>query len=88
MNWFVLYFSAPPSFACFRSRKDVRALPSILAPISAHIGRTSLRSAHTNGLMAHFADRPKLSPGSMMPPYKLTPRDLENLTGYLFELPD
>jgi len=38
MNWFVLYFSAPPSFACFRSRKDVRALPSILAPLSALIG--------------------------------------------------
>jgi len=36
----------------------------------------------------HFADPKKLVPGSIMPPYKLSPRDLENLTTYLFALPD
>jgi ubiquinol-cytochrome c reductase cytochrome b subunit len=36
----------------------------------------------------HFADPQKLSPGSFMPPYKLSPRDLNNLTTYLFALPE
>jgi ubiquinol-cytochrome c reductase cytochrome b subunit len=36
----------------------------------------------------HFADPQKLSPGSIMPPYKLSPKDLENLTTYLFALPE
>lgn len=37
---------------------------------------------------AHFADPRKLSPGSFMPAYKLAPKDLENLTTYLFALPE
>ncbi|HWB85534.1 MAG TPA: cytochrome b N-terminal domain-containing protein [Bryobacteraceae bacterium] len=36
----------------------------------------------------HFADPQKLSPGSIMPPYKLSPTDLDHLTSYLFVLPD
>jgi len=36
----------------------------------------------------HFANPQKLSPGSFMPPYKLAPKDLENLTSYLFALPE
>ena len=36
----------------------------------------------------HFAAPDKLSPGSIMPAYKLTPKDLENLTSYLFALPE
>jgi ubiquinol-cytochrome c reductase cytochrome b subunit len=36
----------------------------------------------------HFLDPPKLSPGSFMPAYKLPPKDLDNLTSYLFALPD
>jgi len=36
----------------------------------------------------HFADPQKMSPGSIMPPYKLNVRDMENLTSYLFALPD
>ena len=36
----------------------------------------------------HFADPAKLSPGSMMPPFKFSPKDLDNLTTYLFALPD
>jgi ubiquinol-cytochrome c reductase cytochrome b subunit len=36
----------------------------------------------------HFADPQKLAPGSVMPPYKLPSQDLENLTSYLFSLPD
>jgi len=36
----------------------------------------------------HFLDPPKLSPGSIMPAYKLPPKDLANLTAYLFALPE
>jgi ubiquinol-cytochrome c reductase cytochrome b subunit len=36
----------------------------------------------------HFADPPKYSPGSFMPSYKLSQKDLNNLTSYLFALPD
>jgi ubiquinol-cytochrome c reductase cytochrome b subunit len=36
----------------------------------------------------HFADPQKLSPGSFMPPYKLSAKDMENLTSYLFALPE
>jgi len=35
----------------------------------------------------HFVDPPKLSPGSIMPPYKLSQKDLDSLTAYLFSLP-
>jgi len=34
----------------------------------------------------HFADPAKLSPGSMMPPYRLSPKDMDRLTTYLFAL--
>jgi mono/diheme cytochrome c family protein len=36
----------------------------------------------------HFADPQKVSPGTMMPPYRFSPQDLENLTQYLFALPE
>jgi ubiquinol-cytochrome c reductase cytochrome b subunit len=36
----------------------------------------------------HFADPMKMSPGTIMPPYRFAPRDLENLTEYLFALPE
>jgi ubiquinol-cytochrome c reductase cytochrome b subunit len=36
----------------------------------------------------HFANPQKMVPGSIMPAYKLRPRDLENLTSYLFALPE
>jgi ubiquinol-cytochrome c reductase cytochrome b subunit len=36
----------------------------------------------------HFADPPKLSPGSIMPAYKFSARDLNNLVAYLFALAD
>jgi len=36
----------------------------------------------------HFADPQKLAPGSTMPPHKFAPDDLNNLTSYLFSLPD
>ena len=35
----------------------------------------------------HFADPKKLSPGSTMPPYKFTPKDLDRITSYLMALP-
>lgn len=39
-------------------------------------------------VLDHFANPQKLSPGSVMPPYKLPKADLENLTSYLFSLPE
>jgi ubiquinol-cytochrome c reductase cytochrome b subunit len=36
----------------------------------------------------HFANPQKMVPGSIMPAYKLPPKDLENLTSYLFALPE
>jgi ubiquinol-cytochrome c reductase cytochrome b subunit len=36
----------------------------------------------------HFINPQKLSPGSIMPAYRLPKNDLENLTNYLFALPD
>ncbi|PWU00134.1 MAG: cytochrome b/b6 domain-containing protein [Terriglobia bacterium] len=36
----------------------------------------------------HFLDPAKLSPGSIMPAYRLNQKDLENLTAYLFALPE
>jgi ubiquinol-cytochrome c reductase cytochrome b subunit len=36
----------------------------------------------------HFADPQKLVPDSIMPAYRLSPKDLENLTTYLFALPE
>jgi len=35
----------------------------------------------------HFADPAKFSPGSTMPAYKLSSRDLDRLTGYIMEIP-
>jgi ubiquinol-cytochrome c reductase cytochrome b subunit len=37
---------------------------------------------------SHFADPQKLSPGSFMPAYKLSPKDLDNITSYLMALPE
>jgi ubiquinol-cytochrome c reductase cytochrome b subunit len=36
----------------------------------------------------HFVDPQRLAPGSMMPPYRLSSKDMENLTSYLFSLPE
>jgi ubiquinol-cytochrome c reductase cytochrome b subunit len=36
----------------------------------------------------HFANPEALSPGSVMPPYALSPKDRDNLTTYLFALPE
>ncbi|MGD0498842.1 MAG: cytochrome b N-terminal domain-containing protein [Bryobacteraceae bacterium] len=36
----------------------------------------------------HFADPAKLSPGSMMPPYRLSSSDMDAMVQYLFSLPD
>ncbi|MGO9259980.1 MAG: cytochrome b N-terminal domain-containing protein [Bryobacteraceae bacterium] len=42
----------------------------------------------TSWVEEHFADPPKLVPDSMMPPFKFTPKDLNNLTTYLMSLPE
>lgn len=36
----------------------------------------------------HFADPQKLSPGSIMPPYRMSAKDVDTLTTYLFALPE
>jgi ubiquinol-cytochrome c reductase cytochrome b subunit len=36
----------------------------------------------------HFVNPQKLVAGSIMPPYKLSPKDMRNLTSYLFALPE
>jgi len=36
----------------------------------------------------HYANPQKLSPGSIMPPYRLSDEDKKNLTAYLFSLPE
>jgi ubiquinol-cytochrome c reductase cytochrome b subunit len=36
----------------------------------------------------HFGNPQKLVPNSIMPAYKLSPKDLDNLTSYLFALPE
>jgi ubiquinol-cytochrome c reductase cytochrome b subunit len=36
----------------------------------------------------HFANPGALSPGSFMPPYQFSQREMDNLVGYLFTLPD
>jgi cbb3-type cytochrome oxidase cytochrome c subunit len=39
-------------------------------------------------VLDHFVDPQKLSPGSIMPPYRLEPRELESLTAYVTSLPN
>jgi ubiquinol-cytochrome c reductase cytochrome b subunit len=41
-----------------------------------------------NWVEEHFANPQKLSPGSLMPAYKLSPKDLDNLTTWLLSLPE
>ena len=36
----------------------------------------------------HFNDPKKLSPGSIMPPYKFTPEEMSSELSYLLTLPD
>jgi len=38
-------------------------------------------------VQGHFADPPKFSPGSTMPPYKFNSQDLDRITSYLLEIP-
>ena len=38
-------------------------------------------------LEGHFADPPKFSPGSAMPPYKFNSHDLDSITSYLMAIP-
>jgi ubiquinol-cytochrome c reductase cytochrome b subunit len=41
-----------------------------------------------NWVESHFTDPPKYSPGSIMPPYKFSQKDLDNITSYLLALPE
>lgn len=47
-----------------------------------------LRTRRTRDwVIAHFLDPQKLSPGSIMPPYRFSPREMERITNYLMALP-
>jgi mono/diheme cytochrome c family protein len=39
-------------------------------------------------VLDHFARPQALSPGTIMPPYKLPSQELEDVTAYLFSLPE
>jgi ubiquinol-cytochrome c reductase cytochrome b subunit len=48
-----------------------------------------LARRHTQAWVArHFANPEALSPGSFMPPYQFSQREMDNLVAYLFTLPD
>ena len=49
-------------------------------------GLSSRRSR--SWVVQHFADPSKLSPGTKMKPYQIPAKDMENLTAYLFSLPE
>jgi ubiquinol-cytochrome c reductase cytochrome b subunit len=36
----------------------------------------------------HFVEPQVMSPGTVMPVYKFSPQDMQNITSYLFSLPD
>ncbi|MBS1858967.1 MAG: cytochrome b N-terminal domain-containing protein [Acidobacteria bacterium] len=55
-----------------------------VGPVLNGLGKRQSR----NWVIGHFQDPQKLAPGTIMPPYKLPPQDLETLTSYLFALPD
>ncbi len=38
-------------------------------------------------LEQHFADPQKLSPGTTMPPYKFSSKDMDRMLTYLFSIP-
>jgi ubiquinol-cytochrome c reductase cytochrome b subunit len=38
-------------------------------------------------IIDHFNDPQKMSPGTIMPPYKFSPKDMEAITSYLLGLP-
>lgn len=59
-------------------------------------GSGNKRAPVLNGLAArrtrdwvagHFAEPPKFSPGSQMPPYRFTPEELDAITNYLMAIP-
>ena len=37
---------------------------------------------------AHFVDPQKMSKGTVMPPYRFSPKEMQNITAYLLALPD
>ena len=63
---------------------QVNTVGMAIGPILNGISKRQSRS----WVERHFADPEKLSPGSIMPPYRLSPQELDNLTSYLFALPE
>ena len=47
-----------------------------------------VQAADPSWVEEHFADPQKLVSGIRMPPYPLSPKDLDNLTTYLMSLPE
>jgi ubiquinol-cytochrome c reductase cytochrome b subunit len=75
-----LVYQANHCFACHQ----VNGVGMRVGPPLNGISRRQSRS----WVEEHFQNPAKLAPGSIMPPYKLSPTDLDNLTTYLFALPE
>jgi ubiquinol-cytochrome c reductase cytochrome b subunit len=67
-------------FACHTVNGVGGKIGPVLNGLSGH--RTEAWTAE------HFANPQKMSPGSSMPAYKLSPSDMQNIVSYLFTLPD
>lgn len=69
-------------YRCVNCHK-VNGIGTTVGPPLNGVGRR-----HTEDwVKAHFADPRKLSPGSIMPAYKFTPAELDNITKFLFVIP-
>ncbi|MGP8245088.1 MAG: cytochrome b N-terminal domain-containing protein [Bryobacteraceae bacterium] len=75
-----LVYQSHQCSACHR----VNGVGMAVGPALNGLSRRQTRS----WVAEHFANPQKLSPGTPMPPYKFSPRDLDNLMAYLFSLPE
>jgi ubiquinol-cytochrome c reductase cytochrome b subunit len=62
---------------------QVRGVGMKLAPPLDGVGERR----NKEWLIAHFYDPAKLSPGTTMPPYKFSAKDMEAMTSYLLAIP-
>ena len=82
ITWLLLYRPAPRPLHRWRAML-LRLFGATLGPALDGVG-----SRHDRAwLEKHFADPPGVVKGSIMPPYKLMPMDLDALCKYLLQLP-
>jgi len=75
-----LVYQSHQCSACHR----VNGVGMTIGPALNGLARRQTRS----WVADHFANPQKLSPGTSMPPYKFSPKELDNLMSYLFSLPE